>query len=335
MRFVQFESIQSGMVLARPVYSDSKGILAGRGIAINENVLKHLESMGVQGVYIEDSRFDDVTLEDVIKEEYRIKAYDALKAGDFNMCVSLVKAMAAEMKSHTRNDIELIDIRSFKNYEYAHSVSVAVYCIAMGLKMSMNEEQLNNLAIAAILHDIGKFDISSRVLNSKQIYKNRQMDEMMKHPMYSYEDLKAYPNVSAVARNTILHHHENLDGSGYYGITADKIGLHSRILRVVDTYDALTSTKRYRAAFTPAAAFRCIADDAGKIYDIEVARTFFSIAPMFPLGYTVKLDNGKAAVVIGHSADMERPVVRTFDNEVIDLSEKSNGYISVSDDIVK
>lgn len=324
MRFVTFEHVTKGMVLGRPVYSDNGSILIKDGCVISDSAFRHIESLGLQGLYIMEEGFDDVVIEDVVPEKLRTMAYDALAKGDYTLCVSLAKSMVSEIRSTRNPSFDLLDLKSFKNYEYHHCVSVAIYSIGLGIKLGLNEEQLNNLAVAGILHDIGKFDVKKRVLNSKQVYNDKQMDEMMKHPMYSYEEVKENPSVSSVSRNSILFHHENIDGSGYYGIAGEKLGLMPRILRVIDTYDALTATRRHRAAFSPDFAFRSLIKDAGKIYDVDVVRTFVNSFPMYPIGFTYSLSNGEEGVVIAQTEDVERPKMRLLTGGTINLAKDSD-----------
>lgn len=334
MRYVPAGHIEKGMVLARPLMTDTGGILLRNGNAISDAALKHVENMGIQGIYVEEKGFEDIVVEDVVSEKIRRSAMDLLANGDYDDCVFMAKQMVSEIRSNTRKGVKLnyIDVKTFKNYEYHHCVSVAIYSTIMGLALGMTVEQVDNLAVAGILHDIGKFDVKRRVLNSKQVFNDKQMDEMMKHPMYSYETLKDNLNVSSVSRNSILFHHENIDGSGYYKIEGEKLGIYPRILRIVDTYDALTATRRHRAAFSPAAAFKCLAEDAGKLYDEELVRTFIDVFPMYPIGYSVYLTNGEAGVVIGHTEDMERPIVRTFDGDVINLYSREYASVDIMED---
>ena len=323
MRYVTFKNLKPGMVLGRNLIGDNGAMLAKAGVAVSDAIIRRVSDMGLQGLYIEDPLFCDIVVEDIVPEKLRSMGIEALKKGDYNSCVNIAKSLALEVKSRSSYSIDLIDLKSYKNYEYYHSLSVCVYSICMGYAMKMRDEQIDNLAVAGILHDIGKFDVKRRVLNSKALYNEKQMDEMMKHPMYSYEELKDNPYVTSVSRNSILFHHENIDGSGYYNISGEKLGIFPKILRVVDTYDALTATRRHRAAFSPADAFRNIVGDAGKIFDYEVVKTFVSTFPMYPKGITVKLADGTMGVVTGQTEDEERPIIRTFDRDTINLLNDS------------
>ena len=319
MRYVQTEHVASGMKLARPLYGDNGQMLVRGGCTISDTILKHINNMGLQGVYIDEPGFEDVVVNDVVPMELKQEAYRALQDGNYDKCVIIAKTMVKEMLSVKSIDMDLLDIKSDKDYEYRHCISVALISITMGINMGLNAEQLDNLAVAGLLHDIGKFDVAKRLLTTSKVYKDKQMDEMKKHPMYSYEALKDNPNITSVARNAILFHHENLDGTGYYNITADKLGTIPRILRIADTYDALTATRKHRAAFTPEHAITELVEGAGKIYDRSIVRTFIDTFPVFPKAFTVKLQNGETGVVVDNSNDNYRPRIRTFEGKNIDL----------------
>lgn len=323
MRFIKLEDITKGMVLAKAIYSDNGSPMATKGSTINEAIYRHIEGSGFQGLYVEDDLSDGIEVEDIIPEKLSFMAFSALSKGDYSLCASLAKSIVQELMEQKNLKLDYIDIKSFKNYEYRHCIAVCVYATVIGIKMKLTPEQLDNLAIAGMLHDIGKFDVKRRVLNNKHVYNDKQMDEMKKHPMYSYEALKDDPSISSVTRNSILFHHENIDGSGYYGITADKLGLFPRILRVCDTYDALIATRLHRAAFSPAFAFNNLIENVGTQFDREVVKTFVTTFPMYPKGYPVVLEDGQEGIVFDQTQDPERPIIRLYTGELIDLLSDS------------
>ena len=320
MQYLRIEHLTPNMQLAKPILGEDGRLLVGAGHKISETVLKRMINMDFQGAYIETPGFEDIIIDDVIPDELRAQAFTALYKNDYASCVSVAKKMVKEMKYKETLQLDLLDIKNNKNYEYKHCVSVAVFAIALGVGCGLNEEQLDNLAVAGILHDIGKFDVKRRVLNAKHVYNDKEMDEMKKHPMYSYEAVKEMPFISSVSRNSILFHHENLDGTGYYGISGDKLGLFPRILRVADTFDALTAQKKYREAYTPAYAAEYIMSNVGTLFDKQVVDVFARQFPIYPNGFTVMLSNGETAVIVSNSKNSMRPLVRRMDGKDIDLA---------------
>lgn len=328
MQYLRMEHITPGMQLAKAIVGDDGKLLVGAGNKISELVLRRMDHMGFQGAYIETPGYEDIIIEDVIPDNLRARAFDALYKGDYTTCISLAKSIVQEMKYKETLNLDLLDIKNDKNYEYRHCISVAVYSVAIGIKCNMTEEQLDNLAVAGLLHDIGKFDIKKRVLKAKHVYNDKEMDEMKKHPMYSYEELQSIPSISSVSRNSILFHHENLDGSGYYGITSDKLGIFPRILRIADTYDAFTARRKYREAYAPAYAMEYIMSNVGNMFDKELVDIFTRQFPFYPVGFTLKLSNGELVVVVSNQGNSMRPLVRKTDGTNIDLGLDS-AYRSV------
>lgn len=328
MHYLRIENIQSGMKLAKAVVGDDGRVLVGAGVTISPTILKRMTGMRFQGAYIDTPGLEDIVVDDVIPDVLRAKAFDALFRGDFMSCASIAKQMVQELKYKETLKLDLLDIKNDKNYVFKHCVSVAVFSIVLGIGYSLNEEQLNNLAIAGLLHDIGKLEVKKKVLNAKHIYNEKEMDEMKKHPMNAYETLKDYPGLSSVTRNSILFHHENLDGSGYYGITGDKLGVFPRILRITDTYDALTAQRQYREAETPADAIEYLMSNVNTLFDKDLVDVFVKKFPIYPVGFTLKLSNGEIGVVESNAMNSLRPLLKSLDGKTIDLASDSS-YRSV------
>lgn len=328
MHYLRIENVEAGMKLARPIVGDDGKKLVGAGVSIGEKVLERMREMGFQGAYIDTAGFEDIIIEDVIPDTLRAKAFETLYDGDINGTVSVGRKMVQELKFKNVLKLDLLDIKNDKNYVFKHSVSVAVFSVVLGLGCDLNISQLENLAIAGLLHDIGKLDLRKRVLNSKHVFNNQEMDEMKKHPILAYETLKDYAEVSSVTRNSILFHHENLDGSGYYKMAGEKIGLFPRILRIADTYDALTAHREYRTAESPASAIEYIMANSGKLFDQELVSIFIKSVPFYPVGITLRLSNGEVAVVVDNQLNPMRPILRCMDKRTINLAEDA-AYRSV------
>lgn len=320
MQYLRIENLHSGMQLAKPIVGEDGRLLVGAGRSISETILNRMKSMGFQGAYIDTPGFEDIVIEDVITDELRAEAFEALYQGDVPRCVATAKKMVQEIKYRETLNLDLLDIKNNKNYEYKHCVSVAVFAIVLGVGCGLNEEQLDNLAVAGLLHDVGKFEIKKKVLRAKHVYNDKEMDEMKKHPMYGYEMLQTYPSISSVSRNSILFHHENIDGTGYYGVAGEKLGIFPRILRVADTYDALTAGRQHREAFTPAYAIEYIMSNVETLFDKNIVETFVRQFPFYPAGFTLKLSNGEVVVVVSNEGNSMRPRVRRMDRTNIDLA---------------
>ncbi len=323
MQYLRMEDIETGMVLARPIVGDKGSLLINTGAVISPTILKRMKEMHFQGAYIDNPVFRDVIVEDVIPDELRTNAFMALQANNISACVRLAGEIVTALKYKDVLQLDLLDIKSTQNYTIKHCISVAVFSVILGIGMGMTEENLNHLAVAGILHDIGKFQIKKKVLRAKHVYNDKEMEEMEKHPMNAYEFLQDYPDISSVSRNSILFHHENLDGSGYYKIAGEKLGIFPRILRVADTYDAMTASKTYRGSNSPAETMEYLMGNVDTLFDRNVVEVFTRKFPLYPIGFTIKLSNGETAVVVSNVENPMRPMIRKMDGTNINLTTNS------------
>ncbi len=148
---------------------------------------------------------------------------------------------------------------------------------AIGNKMKLKDEQLNELELLSTLHDIGKIGISDAILNKTKKLSGEEWLEMKKHPLIGYRIAKSSHELASIAEY-IMFHHERWDGKGYpSGIKEEKIPLLSRILAIVDAYDAMTEDRPYRKAMTKEAAIEEIRNNMGKQFDPNIAQIFIDI----------------------------------------------------------
>lgn len=324
MHYLSINHLLPGMVLAKPIMGDNGSVLLNVGNKLTETTLGRMKEMDFQGAYIDTPMFSEIEVDDIIDDDLRYKAFNALKEQKIDNAVQFAKEIVRQIKFKETLKLDLLDIKSDNNYVFKHSISVAAFSAVIGIGFGMNEEQLENLTIAGLLHDLGKLEIKRQVLYSKNKYNKGDMDEMKKHPLIAFEALKDYANVSSVSRNAILFHHENLDGSGYYQVPAEQIGIFPRILRVVDTYDSLTTLKQYRQAYTPGDAMEYLMSNVDTLFDKSVVEIFLNTFPMYPVGYTIRLSNKELAVVSSNEKNSMRPLVKLFNGKTVDLSQDSD-----------
>lgn len=138
-------------------------------------------------------------------------------------------------------------------------------------------EFTHKIALFASLHDIGKVGVSDSLLKKKSIYTKEEHEEMKKHVDIASKMLSGEA-VDPVARNIAVYHHEKWDGSGYtQGLMGEKIPIEARIVALVDVYDALTSQRPYKKAFSEETADEMIARESGKHFDPRLVKVFFEV----------------------------------------------------------
>ncbi len=157
-------------------------------------------------------------------------------------------------------------------YTRWHSTNVAKYAVAIGREMGLSPSQLEEIHIAAILHDVGKIAISERIISKPDRLSSEEFDIMKDHPAHGMRILEPIgfsPSIS----NAIYQHHERYDGTGYpQGLSGEAISLAARILNVADTIDAMVSERPYRRTISSDAVLLEIERETGRQFDPAVGQ---------------------------------------------------------------
>lgn len=186
--------------------------------------------------------------------------YENVKSNYFSTIQSLVNALEA-------ND----------RFTKGHSERVRLLSVELGRFIGLDFKELELLEHAAILHDIGKIGIDNFILQKNGRLSTKEYDIIKTHPLIGDQILQPIGTLEGV-RNTIIQHHERYDGSGYpYGIRGDEISLKSKILSVVDTFDAMMSDRPYRKALPIYDIKLELRANAGTQFDPYVASAFIDL----------------------------------------------------------
>lgn len=148
----------------------------------------------------------------------------------------------------------LVILRHFisnDKYTENHCYRVSIYAAKIATYLGLNQDQVEDIRSAALLHDIGKMEISRELLYKAAQFTAEEYEKMKRHVPKSGEILDPIGGPLNRILPIILAHHEKFDGSGYGKVTGDNIPLGARVLSVADAYDALTSDRPYRKAISP------------------------------------------------------------------------------------
>lgn len=160
------------------------------------------------------------------------------------------------------------------NYTSGHSERVGWLARLVGEALALPPGELQMLGWAGLLHDVGKIGVPEHILNKPGRLTDEEFAEIKKHPQIGYDVLKPVTHFGPVL-DAVLYHHENHDGSGYpKGLAGSAIPLAARIVHVVDIFDALTSSRSYRAGFTLDKAIAILQQDSGRVTDPEITAAF-------------------------------------------------------------
>lgn len=157
--------------------------------------------------------------------------------------------------------------------EIEHGIQVSNLAFRVGKQMGLSEETCHELAVAGVLHDIGKLRLYNYIAGEENPMVVEEMKYVRRHPELGYESLKDR-GYSRFVLDSIYYHHENYDGSGYpENLAGEKVPMGARILRICDVYAALTSKRTYRDAFSSETAMKMVIDEV-KNFDMQVFLAF-------------------------------------------------------------
>lgn len=311
MRYVPIDRVKEGMYLARPILDDMNRVLLGMETPLSQELIDRVVERGFSGLYIEDELSKGIVIEEAITSELRNKGVMALKAGDLDKCLEVAKGIVAQILESENITLDMLDLRSYDDYIYRHSINVCVLSTIIGMGMNLKREELVDLSIAAILHDLGKLNIDPEILNKVGKLTPEEFEIVKTHAKLSYEMIKDKIGISAKVKAGVLYHHENENGSGYpFGVEGKDIHVFAKIIHVADVYDALTSKRTYKKPFALAEAIEYLMGGCDILFSKEIVDVFLKSVPIYPKGITIALSNGEEALIIKNSENPLRPIVR-------------------------
>jgi len=170
---------------------------------------------------------------------------------------------------------EAIEARD--EYTKNHGDRLVKYATLIAAKLGLSEAAIRDIKYGAVLHDVGKIGIRDSVLNKSGKLTDEEYDEIKKHPEIGFNLLKKIKFLAPVA-NIVLHHQERYDGKGYpEGLQGNSIPVGSRIIAVIDTFDAMTTDRPYRKAMPKEKALQEIKKCSGTQFDPNIVDIFFNV----------------------------------------------------------
>ena len=223
----------------------------------------------------------------------------------------------------------LTRMRRMDDYLFSHAISCSVWGAVLARELGLPPADINQVAFACSLLDIGKTTLPIELLNSPEKPSDEEWDLIREHVKRGTDLLTENGLDDERVLDTIETHHERHDGSGYpQGLSGNKIPAFGRIAGIVDSYDAMITERPYAPAKSSYQAIQEIQKNAGTLFQPELVDYFIHAIGVFPVGAIVELNTGEVAVVVAQSQDSRlRPKVML----ILEADKKPRQHLVIID----
>jgi len=222
--------------------------------------------------------------------------------------------------------------------EFSHFFGAATLMAILARYLGMDQAQIEQAATAGLIHDIGHLMVDQIIVKRAGPLSYRETDSVSEHAKFGDFMLKEAGFEDEAIRHAVRHHHERLDGSGYPdGLGKDELPLLTRMLSVVDAYDAMVRDQAYRRAMRASEVFAMLSNSLRGTFDLELLKSLEESVGSMPAGSLVRLNSGRLALVVSNEASKPtEPVVAAFydidkgstlEPELVDLAESKTEAI--------
>lgn len=260
---------------------------------------EELIALREQSYYKELSRAKEVHLTTLATARSTLQA---IRMGRQVKIEAIERAAEGVVASILRNPdalVSLAQIKGYDEYTYVHSVNVGILISSLVYSMGYPKDKILEAGMGGLLHDIGKMRVPENVLNKPGRYTSDEFAIMKKHPEAGLRILEDIHTISDFSKKVIIQHHERYNGKGYpFGLTNSDIEEIGLIAAVADVYDAMTTDRIYRPAWTPQRALAMIFNGCDLEYSRHIVELFTKHLGIYPVGSFVRLISGEMGVVI-------------------------------------
>ena len=372
VRLCPIEDLEEGMVIARPVYDDRLDFLLSAGQRVNETIIKRLKQLEVYDVYVEEPGTDDIQPAICVSQKTRRRTHRLLKR-TFDEMMNLselsrnanedvttllegdkryqntvqvkglrdvIKKTLEELIKNNTQTFEVSFMHSYLNYNYEHALNTMILSMVIARGFRYEEDELLQLGLAALLHDIGKMIWPEIVQKLRSELTREEMGTLRKHPLAGAKLIEITIPDSAVEQAAIRGHHERQDGKGHpNGLVGSnrepirqRITRHNEIFRmaeiiaVANAFDNIQKGVYSGEAMSPIQAAEALVHLAGSSLNKKIVNKAISLINVYPVGAIVVVKSGNNHVPIGTKGVVQRIASENLKRPEIVLLWSSNGH---------
>lgn len=317
----------NGRSLNKNVYSRQGSLLLPKNSIFNNHNLDILQQHGID-LWQEDTQLvTELIVDETISEVQSIyeKIHNKTEQLSNQFIQHSVMPKIQDLCFNNNLSNVILDLSKKDHYTYRHCIGVAVISFLIGKWLGLKDGVLNDLAIAGLIHDLGKTKIPDSILNKAGRLNADEYDEMKLHTHFGYEMVRKIPEMTEQQALVALQHHEREDGSGYpFGVCSDKITHFSKIVAIADVFHTMISKRVYKKAVPLYKVFEEIYQRAFGLFDPMIVRCFITNVMERMIGDQVLLSDGQVArIVMLHPDDLINPLVEV-QGQYYDLRKSDN-----------
>jgi putative nucleotidyltransferase with HDIG domain len=296
---VEAVSFKKGFTEAELI--DSLDIIADETGMSGEDLLRLFKSRGIRNITLKVKESGDQSAIEIF--EGAISAIKNVlgevrmgKIPDSGEIKGIVNKMTDSVLKDPNAMIGLTMIKDYDDYLYTHCVNVGLLSLSIGTAMGLDAEQLHNVGLGGMLHDIGKTAVSEDIIKKPGSLDTEEWNQLKAHPVMGTDIASRMEGIDEVVTHMIYEHHVRYDHSGYPAYN-DTLHSLTPIATIADAYDALTTLRVYQKPCSPLEAIKILKGLSGKHFEPTILNTFIKTLGLYPVGTTVKLTTGETAVV--------------------------------------
>lgn len=361
-------SLKEGMIIAKDIFSHHGTLLIPEHTSLSPNhIIKiNIYSIHQVSVYVEDTykgpiiedpydKFDrEMTLIHTTQEKENsfgttpeFQAFTKKYNDQLGQVESQLKAIvhSKEIVAAPLNDLVtdiltatntghlfsfMCRMKSSDDVTYSHSLNVSMLASILGKWLNLPIQTTTELAIAGLLHDIGKINVNQTILNKSGKLTPEEFDHIKQHTTLGYQ-LVADTTLPLGVKHAILMHHEKMNGGGYpLGLNLHRIHDYAKIISIVDIYDAMTAERPYHKRYHPFHVIRMFEEECYGVLDTTYLEVFLErIAHNFLEDQVLLSNHKKAKIIFIHPRNPSNPIVQLTNGKIIDL--QNNQELAIID----
>lgn len=309
MRYLPIEKLNiDGHVLEKSICSERQKLIYPKGTIISEKLISAIEGE-YYGLYVASNDNDVDTINYPLRKKSikllnMITGYNLLESTEEELflCIEKVKEVAkeivcdCELKGYIPINVLLKELEG--SYHIKHQIDTAYAAVKIAMWFGFQKENLIELALGALLSDLGKAFIPKAILNKRGGLTDNEAEIIKKHPEFSYRVIMRFSNLGEYVANITKNHHERIDGSGYpFG--KKNINISSQIVGFADAYTAMIEERAYAPAYSPRDAIKLLEEK--RAFCGDIINCAADLTMNYSLGAYVRLVTGEYARILKES----------------------------------